>query len=277
MRLPCGRGCQIPDVLPDLGEDMDVRTINEQTVADMYLWLRAKSWGNLTKRKAWRIFRRMVKYLYSVRLIELPRNLGDVKLSFKVSVKKIRRYSAEEVRAELKGLSDRLRLYSLLALNCGMLGVDMATIAWSELDMKEWRITRKRTKTGDHENVPEVSYKLWPCTVKLLKKYLSKHDTYVLTSMTNTLLWEAWIDDQGNPKKKDLISVQWRRKEHKIALKDFRSIGSTVIGDHKDYGRYASHYLGQSPMTIADRHYVAPSPALFDEILLYVGKELGLV
>lgn len=261
-----------------LGDNLDARTINEQTVTATYLRLKAKAWGNLTRRKAWRIFRRLVKYLYSERIIELPRNLDDNKLSFKIVAQKIARYTKEDVQTELNALPDRLRLYALLGLNCGMLGVDMASIKWTELDQKEWRIKRKRTKTESHKDVPEVNYKLWPATVKLLKKYLSKHDKYVLTSKTNTLLWEAWIDEAGNPKKKDLIVVQWRRRDHKIGLKEFRSIGATIIGDEnkKGYGRYVGHYLGHSPKTLADKHYVPPSDDLFDEIMAYVGKELGL-
>jgi site-specific recombinase XerD len=261
-----------------LGNDLDARTINEQTVTAMYLKLKAKGWSNSTRRKAWRIFRRLVKYLYSERIIDLPRNLNDSKLSFKIAAQKITRYTKEEVQAELKGLPDRLRLYALLGLNCGMLGVDMASIKWTELDQNEWRIKRKRTKTESHKDVPEVNYKLWPATINLLKKYLSKHETYVLSSKTNTPLWEAWIDENGNPKKKDLIVVQWRRRKHKIGMKEFRSIGATIIGDEKEkgYGRYVSHYLGHSPKTLADKHYVPPSDELFDEILAYVGRELGL-
>jgi len=261
-----------------LGSNLDARTIKEQTVTASYLKLKAKGWSNGTRRKAWRIFRRLVKYLYSERIIELPRNLEDSKLSFKIVAQKIARFTKKEVQNELKSLPDRLRLYALLGLNCGMLGVDMASIKWTELDQKEWRIKRKRTKTESHKDVPEVNYKLWPATIKLLKKYLSQHDTFVLTSMTNTPLWEAWIDENGLPKKKDLIVVQWRRREHKIGLKEFRSIGATVIGDEKEkgYGRYVGHYLGHSPKTLADKHYVPPSDELFDEIMAYVGKELGL-
>jgi len=60
-------------------------------------------------------------------------------------------------------------------------------------------------------------------------------------------------------------------------LKDFRSIGATIIGDEKEkgWGRYVGHYLGHSPKTLADIHYTPPSDELFDEIVRYVGDQLG--
>jgi integrase len=260
-----------------LGNDLDARTINEAIIEDMYLKIKSLAWNNLIKRKVWRIFQRLVKYLFKSRLFPLPLNLDDKSFSFKILPKKIKRYTKKEVKDELAGLPERLRLYALLGLNCGMLGVDMAAIRWAELDQKEWRIRRKRTKTGENADVPEVDYKLWPCTAKLLKKHLSQHDQFVLTSKTNTVLWRAWTDDTGKPKKKDLIVLQWKRHKAGIPLKAFRSIGSTIIGDHENYGRYAGHYLGHSVKSIADKHYVAPNSELFDEIMTYVGKELGLV
>ena len=42
--------------------NVDARNINEQTVSQAYLKIKGLAWSNLTKRKAWRIFRRLVKY-----------------------------------------------------------------------------------------------------------------------------------------------------------------------------------------------------------------------
>jgi hypothetical protein len=260
------------------GAELDVRTINESTIETTYLKLKAFPWQERTRRKTWMIFLRLVEYFFKARMIELPRNLDD--FDFKIIKKKIKRYSKQEVREELNSLPDRLRLYALLGLNCGMLGVDMASFTWDELDKQAWRITRKRTKTGENDNVPTVTYKLWPETISLLKKNLSDHPTYVLASRTGTLLWKAWTDEStGKPKKKDLIVLQWKRqKNHKIKLKDFRSIGATVIADEKEkgYGRYVGHYLGHSPKSLTDIHYTPPSDELFEEILAYLGRELGL-
>ncbi len=61
-------------------------------------------------------------------------------------------------------------MYALLGLNCGMSNTDLAGLKKSEVDLKEGTLTRKRVKTGDNDNVPIVCYKLWPETLKLLKK-----------------------------------------------------------------------------------------------------------
>lgn len=267
------------DKLVDMiGEKTDARTVNEATIEGTFLKIKALPWQERTRRKTWMIFLRLIDYLFKGRLIDLPRNLDD--FDFTVVKRKIKRYTVKEVKAELKALPERLRLYALLGLNCGMLGVDMASFTWDELDQKTWRITRKRTKTGDKENVPTVSYKLWKLTIVLLKKHKSDDPTLVLTSKTGTPLWQAWTDPvTGKPKKKDLIVLQYKRnKKHTIKLKEFRSIGATIIGDEmeKGYGRYVGHYLGHSPKGMEGIHYVPPSDELFDEILAYVGRQLGM-
>ena len=263
----------ICEILP---ETLDVRTINEDTVEDFNNWLRRKHWVKTTRRKVGRFFVRLVRYLWSKKLIELPRNLDAVK--FKVRPKAVERFELADVKACLASLTPRQKLYALLGLNCGMLGVDMASLEWSELDQKEWRITRQRTKTEDtSDDVPTVCYRLWPLTAELLKANLSKHETFVLTSMRNTVLWNSYLDPvTGKRKKNDLITQQWARAKSEIALSSFRSIGATIIGDHVQYGRYHHHYLGHSPTSIADKHYVPPSQELFDEIMLYVGRHLSL-
>lgn len=260
-----------------LGDDLDVRTVNEITVQKLNNWLKKSSYAATTKRKVWRLFVRLVRYLWSMRLIELPRNLMEPKMQFKVRPKAVERFDTKLVKETVSKLKDRLRLYSLLALNCGMLGVDMASLRWKELDQDGWRIVRKRTKTGDvSDDVPTVSYKLWDETVKLLKANLSDHDTFVLTSSTNTVLWNSYIDEEGKRKKNDLITQQYARADSPIPLHKFRSIGATIIGDHEEYGRYYHHYLGHSPASMGDKHYVPPSEELFDKIMAYVGKTLGI-
>ena len=71
-------------------------------------------------------------------------------------------FTKEEVTSLLADASDRTKLYILLMLNCGMTQKDIADLQVSEVDWREGRIIRKRSKTGDRENVPTVNYKLWP-------------------------------------------------------------------------------------------------------------------
>jgi integrase len=251
-----------------LGANTDVRAINEDTVERFYKELR-KAGSPSVQFKVWAHFKRFLTYLWSKGRIELPRNLKLLKLS--VPAKKIRTYPLEQVREVVKGLPDRLRLYAMLALNCGMLSVDMAKLKVGEY--QNGRIRRKRTKTEDQKDVPEVDYLLWPETVELLAKYPPKGE-YVLTSKKGTPLWSR--KDNGKTARTDLIGQQWRKARVPIPLKALRSVGATILESHPQYGRYKVHYLGQSPRTIADRNYAAPSKELFDKIILWLrGQTLG--
>ena len=104
---------------------MDVRDITKTTVEDYYLYLRRTGRENAQQKKQFGFFKRLVKYFWSADLIELPRNL-DYAWDFRVTTKAVKEYDLEEVKALLRKLTGRLRLYALLGLNCGMLSVDVA-------------------------------------------------------------------------------------------------------------------------------------------------------
>jgi integrase len=123
--------------------------------------------------KRWGFFRRFVKYLWEKRLIEMPRNVSS--FGFEVKARKIKTHSPAEVRAVLSTLKPRLRLYAMLGLNCGMTSVDMGQMTKGMVDLDNGRIVRRRVKTGGHENVPTVDYKLWPETLELLREHRSTH------------------------------------------------------------------------------------------------------
>jgi hypothetical protein len=259
----------------------DVRRVNESTVSSFYAWLRNDSGkAPVVQRKLWNYFRRLVRFLWGEGLIVLPRNLDARIFSFDAGPGKVKTYPLAEVRAMLKDLPDRLRLYALLALNCGMLGVDMAAMRHEELS--DGRVRRKRTKTRKGENVPEVEYVLWPETLALLEKYPRTHEELVLTSRTGTPLWKAEVRD-GRTKKYDLVALQWHRgrgegRAHKppITLKALRAVSATTLESHPQHGRFTSLFLGHAPASIKDRHYAAPPQALFDEAVLWLrGQVLG--
>jgi integrase len=259
--------------------EMDVAKINEATVADFYLWLRGNS-GYVGQRKLWGYFRRFIRHLGSNRIIPMPLNLDDRVFRFDSEAKPIKTYPLETVRTMVAGLPPRLKLYALLALNCGMLPTDM-----SELRHEEWkngRITRKRTKTRRQANVPTVNYKLWPETQALLEKYANhKHREYVLTSLTGSCLCTREVNEKDREVKKNLITAQWRRGRGEgrntflpMPLKALRSVAATVLESHDSHSRYVQMYLGHSPRSIAERHYAAPSQARFDEAVAWLREQV---
>ena len=59
-------------------------------------------------------------------------------------------------------------------------------------------------------------------------------------------------------------------------MKLLRKTSSSLLETHEVYGRYATLFLGQSPRSIADRHYVWPSQDLFDKAMGWLGERYGL-
>ena len=146
-----------------------MRTIDEKTVSAYYKWLGKSKLADRTQAKRWRFFVRFVTWLGSERTIEsLPRNLNSPEYEFRVHPKKIKTYDDNLVKDELAKLTPRLKLYAMLGLNCGCTQVDFAALTIDQY--RNGTITRKRVKTSDHDDVPTVTYKLWPETIRLLEE-----------------------------------------------------------------------------------------------------------
>jgi integrase len=246
---------------------VDVATVNESFVEKVYLGLRDATLEPPTRKKRWGFFQRLVRYFWSNRLVELPRNLDT--LRFKVQVKAVKVYDLAVVRELLAGLKPRLRCYALLGLNTGMTSVDMGQLAKAQVGLERARLVRKRVKTAAVENVPTVEYALWPETVEALRAEWSTDPMLVLTSTDGTAMYSSRFEGAKTPQK-DLITQQWKRARLRIPLKAFRSIAATVLESHQHYGRYKTHFLGHTPKSVADKNYAAPSQALFDEIIAWL-------
>jgi integrase len=260
-----------------LAPTMDVRKIDKTTVENIYLFLRNESKREpAQQKKQFGFFKRLIRYLWQSDLIELPKNLDAENFVFNVTAKKVKEYDKAEINALLTGLPDRLKLYALLGLNCGMLTIDIGSLRKDEMDMESGRIRRKRTKTEGEKNVPEVDYQLWPITFKLLKKCLSADPVLALTTKNGKPLVTYWIDADGKEKEKNMVRQQWKRAQTEIPHKAFRSIGATVLGAETPYRFAVPHYLGHSPKSIADKSYVAPSRSQFDEIVTWLGKQFKI-
>src|SRR5262249_9098674 len=105
--------------------DMDVSAIDEARGEGGFLGLGQGDGASPTKKKRWGFFKRMVRYFWENRLIELPRNLDSTSMEFRAQAKKIRSYTAKQVKGFLDDMPERLRVFALLGLNCGMTAADM--------------------------------------------------------------------------------------------------------------------------------------------------------
>jgi integrase len=250
---------------------LDVSAFDELKCQEVYLGLKNAKLSAATRKKRWGFFGRLIKHFWSSRLIELPRNLKE--LRFKTHARAIKTYETDEVRKVLLALPARLRLYMLLGLNCGMNAADVGQLRKDQVDFAGGRLVRRRVKIGDRANVPTVDYPLWAETARLLRECLSEDPTLALTAMNGAPLWESRQEGDKTPQK-DLINQQWKRAKVSIPFKACRSISATMLDRHENYGRFAEYFLGHTPKTVAEEHYQHRSTETFDKAMGWLRTQL---
>lgn len=279
------------------GIDTPIKAIDGRCISKMEAFMLDKlaknEIGSNNARQVIDEFIRWVKWLYIEEIIDtLPRVLLSRKRINQISVKTkdIVVFEIEEIQYLLKKLPEQLKLYFLLMLNCGMYQTDISDLKPSEIDWKEGRIIRKRSKTKDEKNVPVVNYKLWSETFRLLKKYRSFDDSHVLLNEAGKPLRDRELKDNGKVANCDYIGKTWQKfiklnnfpKEGKPErvinkpLKSLRKTSSTILDNHEHYGRFAQYFLGQAPQSVASKHYIQPSRELFDKAILWLGEKFGV-
>lgn len=254
-----------------LTERMDCKQLNEVRVTKVYQHLDSLPLADITKKKRWLHFRRFVRFLFEQGKIELPRNIASKLLTFTTKTKAVKEFPAVVVQTELAALPKLLRCWALLGLNCGMTNADIGNLKVTQI--AKGYLTRKRVKTEGSEDVPTVTYALWPETTILLDEFKSDGEYWFL-SQGGTPLISSRVED-GKAKIKDLVGLRWKRYgKATILLKQYRSIAATALESHEHFGRYVSHFLGHSAKSIKDKHYAAPSQKLFDKALDWLRKQL---
>lgn len=228
-----------------------------------------------------------IKSRWEKRLIDLPRNLSSRQLSFRSVQKDPVTFTVDEVQQYLEAATEHQQLFLLLMLNCGMYPSDIGQLRQNEVDWMKGRICRKRTKTRDRsENVPRVDYPLWRRTFELLKKFRSDDETLALVNANGQPLWREeekedgifWRDDNIKSSYWQLQTRQLKLKKgdkRRKPLKSFRKTGATLLEQSK-YGRFAEHFLGEAPTTIANAHYAHQNGKEFDEAVLWLGEQLKI-
>lgn len=264
-----------------IGTDTSVEMITETKWLEFHGWLSAKldggAWGLAHCDRIFSVTKRFVRFLWELRLIDLPRNLDNRNLSFNQPAKKIEVFTLEEVRKLYAIVSGQSKLHMLLMLNCGFIGQDINDLRQDEVDWVKGLIKRKRSKTEDRDSVPEVKYKLWACTFDLLKKHRSNDTEIVLF----TVKGNRWITERQQGQKysrSDCIGRNldyWLgRAEIARSPKQLRATAASKLGENSQYKFYAQYFLGQAPQTVADRHYVKPNDEEFFAALMWLEREL---
>jgi integrase len=226
---------------------------------------------------------RFVKWCWGEGILpDLPKNFDSPELTFKVTTKAVETFTVDEIKTFLGRASERTRLYLLLMLNTGATQKDISDLKKIEVDWEAGRITRKRSKTKTEDNVPEVSYLLWDETYRLLQKHRSQVSERVLVNAVGGPLKVEELRPNGRVRKIDNIKTAYDRLTEKLRLnkakppKVFRKSAATKLEEHEVYGRFSQYFLGHSPRSVAEKHYVKPSRELFDRAISWLGEQYGL-
>jgi integrase len=236
-----------------------------------------KGWSLAYARDIFSVAKGFIRWLAERDTIPLPKNIGNKSFRFGNPGKTVKTWTREDFMLAVEKAPGKLKLALLLMANCGMTQIDVSDLLDSEVDWVEGRITRKRSKTAECDNVPTVCYKLWPLTFELLKKHRSGTERVLLTESGLPYVRKELVEGRYKHADGFVSNFLHLKKRLKLtrSLKELRKTGATLLDGHKDYGRFKSYFLGHSPRTVADRHYATPSKELFDEAVAWLGEQLG--
>jgi integrase len=224
--------------------------------------------------------RAFIGWLYESEVLEqLPRNLLSKSLRIAVPAKQLRSFGVEEVRKVYATADEKMRLYMLLALNCGMTQIDISQLRPADINWQKATLSRKRGKTQKFESVPFVVYALWPETLSLLKKFKSVDSERLLHAPIGGPL-KVEIERDGKISKNDYIGLKIRRLLKKIDLpgqfKMLKKTSGSLLRDHEIYNGLEGLFLDHAPRSTSDKHYAAVPTKLLADALNWLRGQLQL-
>ena len=274
-----------------VGESLPVSKIDEDLVEKFYLHVsshvarrktdKKDGWSQYYARDVFQSTKGLLGYAVSKKNVAKPGNLDSFK--FNVAKKKIVTFTTDEITFLIQNAPGQLKLHLLLMLNCGMTQIDVANLLDEEVDWNQGTITRKRTKTREHENVPEVTYRLWATTFTLLKQYRSGSPVVLLTAKSGKT-WAGRELRNGKIVRWDSIDSNFGVLQKNLSakgvqidkpLKIFRKTASTMLDNSNLHSRYSTLFLGHAPDTMANAHYVDYSQDRFDDAVSWLGEQFG--
>lgn len=269
-----------------LGETADAAIIDAERLEAFHHFCLKKiadgKWSTAFTREVFSAARRWIKWLWERGEIELPKNLNS-RWRFGSVVSEIETMTVDEVRFIIDKAKGKLKLALMLMANAGFTQKDVSDLADDEVDWNEGRVIRRRSKTRKHKNAPTVGYPLWPCTLALLKEYRSGQERVLLTSTGKAYVRKM---DGG-----DMFSTVYDRLRKQTGFKKqmklLRKTSASLLENHtvqlpsgdtiNPFAGCVSLFLGHAPASMAAKHYAAPPQKLFDEAVLWLGKQYGFV
>ena len=271
-------------VRDQLGNNFDARTISGKTFDDLHQSLLSEvASGRFSRATAAGLqtsLRSFIRWLWGIEVIsELPRNLTAKSLRITAESKDIHVFSIKDIRKIYSSAKETLRLYILLALNCGMTQIDISDIRAEDVSWSQSTWSRKRGKTRQFENVPTVTYALWPETLDLLKKLQSNNSERLLVAPAGGPLKFEVVRD-GKTVKNDHIGLSFRRLIKPLGLygqfKMLKKTSASLLRDHQNFSGLESLFLDHAPRSVSDKHYAKVPTQLLADALNWLRGEFKL-
>ena len=217
--------------------------------------------------------------------VPLPQNLRSKSQRIPTERKEPNPFTREEVQLLLSNASDRTKLYLCLMLNCAMYQGDIADLNHKEIDWKNGRIIRPRSKTARQafttgKGEPfRCNWLLWPTTWKLFQEFANREGLCLLSESGNPLIVNktnartdtirsAYVRLIKKLKNQKLIPQNWNK-----TLKQFRKTGANLIETSDLHGQSYTMYLNHS---VAKQNYLTsgkPVPT-FDGAINWLGQQI---
>jgi integrase len=267
------------------GPNADVASLNEQTLESFYVVCSTQAaekvrkgkyphWQKNTFSKA----KAFLKYLVSLRKIEPLRNLDN---AFPIDgvPEEPEPWTLDEIHEAFRLACPRMRLYMLLALNCGMGQGEIAVLQSKEVDYEAGTISRYRFKTRKSKKKWKVTYKLWPITLELLRQFDTGGETVLLSERGNKPLWR-----EG---RRDLITQKFNgvREKMRETRPEFDrtfymlrgTAGSMIQAEYsKDLAdMFLAHTPDRDDVTLLNYTGNASQPKL-TKAIAWLGEKLGI-
>jgi integrase len=199
------------------------------------------------------------------------------RLSFGSSLREPPTWDTGTIETFLACATPRVRLFVLLALNCGFTQTDIATL--KNTDIRDGYIVRRRQKGAGYPNAPVTSWRLWDRTSALLDHCRAPGRLALLNCAGQPLLGHGEHRSDGvyQPFRRCVATVRVQQGLAVPRFKDLRKTSASKLKEHPVYRGLREHFLGHTPTSIADRFYAGESQPLFDSAVLWLGQQLGIV
>lgn len=267
------------------GPHSDIATLDAPRIRAYYDWLCQQigdgRFSTSYARSLLNAAKNLVSRIAELGLIPLPGNLRSKDFTFDDSAGDIDYFTIAEIRSlmdECDRISPRTKLFLLLMLNCGMYQSDISDLKPSEVDLERGVVTRRRSKR--RRQGLRVTYKLWPETLELLRRFGTTEGDRVLGSEEgNPLVSYKFV--QGKLRRYDLIGHSYDKVRKKAGvtkpIKVFRKTSAHLLDRHRDYRAFCAYFLAHAPKTVTEISYVGTPPEeLFFEAIDWLRVELQI-